>query len=74
MHSKKTTFDVLAYKNTKFLVYRYNDFREQGGDELIKIRHRLVTDNYLAVEEIQNQDWQYFIERVLESASLTTQI
>ena len=26
----------------------------------------MVTDNYLAAEEIQNQDWQYFIERVLE--------
>ena len=25
----------------------------------------MATDNYLAAEEIQNQDWQYFIERVL---------
>ena len=49
-----------------FLVYRYNDLRASGGNELIKIRHSLVTDNYLAAEEIQNQDWQYFIERVLE--------
>ena len=32
----------------------------------MKIRHALVTDNYLAAEEIQNQDWQYFIERVIE--------
>ena len=63
---QKTTFDVLAHKNVKFLVYRYNDLRASGGDELIKLRHSLVTDNYLAAEEIQNQDWQYFIERVLE--------
>ena len=63
---QKTTFDVLAHKNVKFLVYRYNDLRASSGDELIKIRHSLVTDNYLAAEEIQNQDWQYFIERVLE--------
>ena len=63
---QKTTFDVLAHKNVKFLVYRYNDLRASGGDELIKIRHSLVTDNYLAAEEVQNQDWQYFIERVLE--------
>ena len=63
---QKTTFDVLAHKNVKFLFYRYNDLRASGGDELIKIRHSLVTDNYLAAEEIQNQDWQYFIERVLE--------
>ena len=63
---QKTTFDVLARKNVKFLVYRYNDLRASGSDELIKIRRGLVTDNYLAAEEIQNQDWQYFIERVLE--------
>ena len=25
-----------------------------------------MTDNYLAAEEIQNQDWEYFIERVIE--------
>ena len=37
-----------------------------GSDELIKIRHSLVTDNSLAAEEIQNEDWQYFIEGVLE--------
>ena len=41
-------------------------FEHQGSEALIKIRHTLVTDNYLAAEEIQNQDWQYFIERVLE--------
>ena len=63
---QKTTFDVLAHKNVKFLVYRFNDLRALGGDELIKMRHSLVTDNYLATEEIQNQDWQYFIECILE--------
>ena len=25
-----------------------------------------MTDNYIAAEEIQNQNWQCFIERVLE--------
>ena len=32
----------------------------------IKIKHSKVTDDYNAVEEIQNQNWQYFIERVIE--------
>ena len=62
----KTTFDIFSYQNTKFLVYRYNDYEESLGLPLLKIRHALVTDNYLAAEEIQNQDWQYFIERVIE--------
>ena len=26
----------------------------------------MVTDNYIAAEEIQNQNWQYFIELVIE--------
>ena len=33
---------------------------------LIRIRHSLVTDKYLAAEENQNQNWQYFIEHVIE--------
>ena len=31
---QKTTFDVLAHKNVKFLVYCYNNLRASGGDEL----------------------------------------
>ena len=53
-------------KNTKYLIYCFNDFQNSIGKPLIKIRHTLVTDNYLAAEEIQNQDWEYFIERVIE--------
>ena len=33
---------------------------------MIKIRHSKVTDDYLAAEQIQNQNWQYFIGRVME--------
>ena len=39
----------------------------KSADQLmIKIRHSKITDDYLAAEEIQNQNWQYFIERVIE--------
>ena len=31
-----------------------------------KIKHSKVTYDYIAAEEIQNQNWQYFIERVIE--------
>ena len=54
---KKTTFDIFFNKNTKYLVYCYNDYQNSVGESLIKIRHSLVTDNYLIAEEIQNQDW-----------------
>ena len=63
---QKTKYDIFSLKNTKYLIYCFNDFQNSIGKPLIKIRHTLVTDNYLAAEEIQHQDWKYFIERVIE--------
>ena len=61
---QKTKYDIFSLKSTKYWIYCFNDFQNSIGKPLIKIRHILVTDNYLATEEIQNQDWEYFIERV----------
>ena len=63
---EKTKYDLFLFKNTKYLAYRFNDFQNLIDELLIKVRHSVVTDNYLAGEEIQNQNWQYFIERVIE--------
>ena len=57
---------MLTLKNTTFLVYRFNDTLKSTGQPMIKIRHSKLTDDYLADEEIQNQNWQYFIKRVIE--------
>ena len=62
---EKTKFDLLTFKNTKYLVYRFNDFLKTMSQPTIKLKHNKVTD-YIAAEEIQNQNWQYFIERVIE--------
>ena len=63
---EKTRYDLFAFQNTKYLAYRFNDYQNSIGEALIKIRYSVVTDNYLAAEEIQNRNWQYFIERVIE--------
>ena len=62
---EKTKFDLLTFKNTKYLVYRFNDFLKTMSQPTIKLKHSKVTD-YIAAEEIQNQNLQYFIERVIE--------
>ena len=56
----------MTFKNTKYLVYRFNDFLKIMSQPTIKIKHSKVTDDYNAVEEIENQNWQYFIEHVIE--------
>ena len=63
---EKSKLDVLSYKNTKFLFYRFNDLLNQSGQNSKVVKHGGVTDDYIATEEIQNQNWQYFIEQVLE--------
>ena len=63
---EKIKYDLFAFQNTKHLVYRFNDYQNSIGGPLKKIRHSVVTDNYLAAEEIQNKNWQYFIQRTIE--------
>ena len=56
----------MTFKNAKYLLYRFNDLLESTGQSIILIKRSKVTDDYIAAEEIQNQNWKYFIERVLE--------
>ena len=48
------------------MFYHFNDLLNQSGRSIKVVKHSAVTDNYIAAEEIQNQNWQYFIEQVLE--------
>ena len=63
---EKTKLDLSKLKNTKYLLYCFNDLLESSGQPIMKIKHSEVTDDYIAAEEIQNQNWQYFLERVIE--------
>ena len=51
---EKTKFDLLTFKNAKYLVYCFNDFLKTMSQPTIKIKHSKVTDDCIAAEEIQN--------------------
>ena len=53
---KKTKYDFFSFQNTKYLAYRFNEYQNSIGKSLIKIRDSVVTNNYFAAEEIQNQN------------------
>ena len=63
---EKTKLDLLTLKNTKYLLYRFNDLLESSDQPIILMKHSKVIDDYIAAQEIQNQNWQYFLERVIE--------
>ena len=63
---QKNKLDVLTCKNSKYLFYRFNDILKESNFEVKKVKNSVVTDDYIATEETQNQNQQYFVESVLE--------
>ena len=58
-------YDVLTNKNSKYLFYRFNDYLEHIFEPIKPVRHSVISDDDLALEVIQNENWQYFIETIL---------
>ena len=56
---------VLTNKNSKYLFYWFDDYLERLLQPIKPVRHSIITDNDLALEVIQNENWQYFIETIL---------
>ena len=48
------------------MFYCFNDLLNQSGRNIKVVKHSAVTDDYIAAEQIQNQNWQYFVEQVIE--------
>ena len=70
--SKKNKLDIFTNKNSKFLFYYFNDYLEQNGDQMEKIRHSVVTQDYIAAEQIQDKNWKYFVESLLSFSQNAT--
>ena len=63
---EKAKLDVLKFKNANYLFYRFNNFLSGSNVPIKRIKHSTITDDFIAVAEIQNQNWQYYIEQVIE--------
>ena len=70
--SKKNKLDIFTNKNSKFLFYHFSDYLEQNGNQMKKIKHSIVTQDYIAAEKIQDKNWKYFVESVLSFSQNAT--
>ena len=57
---------MLTNKNSKFLFCHFNNYLRQINEPTKPIRHSVVLNDKTALEILQNKNWKYFIERVLE--------
>ena len=61
--------DVLTNKSSKYLFYKFNDSLATIGELAKAVRHSKITQDDVAIEAIQNQNWQYFVETLLYGCS-----
>ena len=50
-------YDVLTNKNSKYLFYKFNDSLATIGELAKAVRHSKITQDDVAIEAIQNQNW-----------------
>ena len=50
-------YHVLTNKNLKYLFYRFNDYLEHIFEPIKLVCHSVITDDDLALELIQNENW-----------------
>ena len=59
-------FDIDTHGTSKFLFHHFNNLRCDLGEKPYKVWHTIISDNKDALEILQNKDWPYFINRLLE--------
>ena len=63
---------MLTNKNSKFLFYHYNNLLFDVNLDLLPVRYSRISDDEFAIETIQIENWQYFVERILEACQSNT--
>ena len=59
-------FDLLAFKNSKYLFYRFNDFLKIYGNPRYKLLHTRKMVDSKALEKLENKNKQFMIEKIIQ--------
>ena len=57
---------MLNNKKSKFIFYHFNNYLSQTIETLKLIRHTIISDDVLASGALQERNWPYFIEWLLQ--------
>ena len=59
-------YDFLANKNSKFLFNLFNKYQENRGRKKLPVKHTKVSVDDYALEKLQDRNWPYFVNRIIE--------
>ena len=59
-------YDLQTNATSKFLFYNFNNIRSIERKPPYPIKHSEIISNEIGLETIQNYNWQYFIEKIIQ--------
>ena len=60
-------FDLLAFKNSKYLCYRFNDFVKMYGNPRYKLLHTRKMKDSTALKKIEDKNKQFLVEKIIHN-------
>ena len=57
--------DILSNKNTKYLLYKFNDWIESMGAKIFLIRHTSKVRDEIGLQKIEEKDKQFLVEKTI---------
>ena len=58
-------FDLLAFKNSKYLFYRFNDFIKAHGNPRYRLLHTRKMLDSVGIKKIEEKNKQFLIEKII---------
>ena len=59
-------YDFLANMNSKFLFNLFNKYQENRGRKKLPVKHTKVSADDYALKKLQDRNWSYFVNRIIE--------
>ena len=63
-------FDLLAFKNSKYLFYRINDFVKAYGNPRYKLIHTRKISDSVGLKKVEDKNKQFLIEKIIHCVEL----
>ena len=67
-------FDLLAFKNSKYLFYRFNGFVKMYGNPRYKLLHTRKMLDTVGLKKVEEKNNQFLIQKIILGSNLKTHI
>ena len=66
--------DFFTNKNVKYHFYMFSDYSLFSVQNTVRVRHSKIVKSEIVMKEVQNREWQYLVESVIQLSRATKTI